>query len=347
MHATPRPSARKPEAAARLLELIQMRLISEAIHVVAALGIADLLTDGPKTASALASATGSHEPSLRRVLRTLAAFGVFSEASAGHIALAPLGEVLRSDVAGSLHGAALFFGGESGTDVVRLFQEAVRTGESAVHKLAGDGDIFGWLARDARRGKLFNSVMTSFATLHLTGLLEAYDFSWAQKIVDVGGGHGRNLAEILKANPTMRGVLFDLPQAFEGGQNLIAQAGLRDRCEVVPGDFFVSVPAGADAYLLSRVIHDWDDEKTIAILKVVRAAIAPHGRLLLLETMIRPDSAGLYPLLSDLNMLLMTGGLERTEEEYRAVYRAAGFQLTRTVVTKSPTGTTVIEGRPI
>lgn len=134
---------------------------------------------------------------------------------------------------------------------------------------------------------------------------------------------------------------------FEGGKETIAQAGLGERCEVVTGDFFKSVPSGADGYLLSRVIHDWDDETSVAILKVVRKAIAPDGRLILLETMLRQGQRSLYPLLSDLNMMLRTGGCERTEEEYRAVYRAAGFELTRTVETISPTGATVIEGKPV
>jgi O-methyltransferase domain len=177
-------------------------------------------------------------------------------------------------------------------------------------------------------------------------VLEAYDFSEATKIVDVGGGHGRIVSEILTRNPLMRGVLFDMPHAFEGGKRTIEQAGLADRCEVISGDFFLSVPAGADAYLLSRVIHDWDDETTVAILKVVRGAIAPNGRLILLEAMVRPIERPVYPLLSDLNMMLLTGGCERTVAEYRVLYRAAGFELTKTIATISPTGTTVIEGRP-
>jgi hypothetical protein len=146
----------------------------------------------------------------------------------------------------------------------------------------------------------------------------------------------------------MQGILYDLPHAFDGGKKTVAECGLADRYEVISGDFFVSVPAGADAYLVSRVIHDWDDEKSVAILKVIRKAIAPGGRLLFLETMVRPaepDSA-VYPVLSDLNMLVLTGGCERTEPEYRALYRAAGFELTKAVATISPTGTTVIEGKP-
>jgi hypothetical protein len=336
----------KAEAAARLLELIQIRLISESIHVAATLGVADLLADAPKTIEELAEATGVSTPSLRRVMRALASFNVFSQDSAGNFALAPAGELLKRDVAGSLHPAALFFGGEAGASTVRLLLECVKTGESASQKLSG-GSWIDWLQSDRERTKLFNAVMTAFSTLHLTGVLEAYDFSQATKIVDVGGGHGKILSEILKKNPRMHGVLFDMPHAFEGGQSAVALAGLVDRCEVVSGDFFVSVPAGADAYILSRVIHDWDDAKAVAILKVVRGAIAPHGRLVLLENMLRPTESIVYPVLSDLNMLIATGGCERTEAEYLALYRAAGFELTKTVLTKSPTGTTVIEGRPI
>jgi ubiquinone/menaquinone biosynthesis C-methylase UbiE len=340
-------STPQPEAAARLLELIQMRLISGAIHVVAALGVADLLADGPKSSDELANATGASAQPLRRVMRALAGFGVFSQDSAERFKLAPLGEFLRRDTTGSMHHAALFYGDDVGPNVIQLFLESVKKGESAVHRLAGGRDPFEWLQSDPERTKLFNSVMNSFSILHITGLMEAYDFSPAKKIVDVGGGHGKIISEILRQNPSMRGVLFDLPHAFEGGKKAIAQAGLVDRCEVISGDFFVSVPAGADSYILSRVIHDWDDQKTIAILKAVRRAIVSGGKLILLETLVRSDGATVYPLLSDLNMLLITGGSERTEEEYRLLYRAAGFELTKTVATKSPTGTTVIEGKPI
>jgi hypothetical protein len=341
------PNITNPEAAARLLELIQMRLISQAIHVVAVLGVADLLADGPKTADELAKTAGTSAQTLLRVMRALVNVGVFSQRSDQRFALAPSGEFLKRDMAGSLHGAALFFGGEAGTNTIPLFLESVKTGESAIHKLAGGKGIFEWLQTSPERTKLFNSVMNSFSALHITGLLEAYDFSPCARLVDIGGGHGKIISEILKKNRGMRGVLFDLPHAFDGGKSAIAQAGLADRCEVLSGDFFVSVPAGADAYILSRVIHDWDDEKTVAILKVIRRAIAPAGRLILLETLVRPEADNIYPVLSDLNMLLMTGGCERTEEEYRALYRAAGFELSKTVATKSPTGTTVIEGRPI
>lgn len=336
----------KAQAATQLLELIGMRLISESIHVAAALGVADLLADRPKSADELAEATGVSASSLRRVLRGLATFNVFSQDSDGRFAMAPMGEFLKRDAAGSLHSAALFFGGERGAKVDELFLHSVKTGETAPQTLSG-GNWISWLQSKPEWTSLFNSMMTAYSTLHLTGVLEAYDFSYAATIVDVGGGHGKIISEILKRNPGMRGVLFDLPHALEGGRSLIEQAGLADRCEVVSGDFFLSVPVGADAYVLSRVIHDWSDEKAIAILKIVRQAIAPEGRLILLEAMLRPDQRTVYPVLSDLNMLVRTGGCERTEAEYRVLYRSAGFELTRTVATISPTGTTVIEGRPV
>jgi hypothetical protein len=334
------------ETAGRLLELIRIRLISESIYVVAVLGIADLLAGTPKSAEELAQAAGVSMPALHRVLRALASFGVFRQDSADRFALAPMGELLRRDAEGSLHAAACFFGGEAGTRLDGLLLKCVQTGESATQQLHG-GSWIKWLHSNPEMTQRFNAVMTAFASLHSFGLLDAYDFSFAQTIVDVGGGHGKNLCEILKKNLGMRGVLFDLPHAFEGGRSAVAQAGLAGRCRVLSGDFFVSVPAGADAYLLSRVIHDWNDEQAIAILKVVRQAIASHGRLILLENMLRPAGHPLDPILSDLNMLIRTGGCERTESEYRALYRAAGFALTKTVATPAPSGTTVIEGKPI
>ena len=336
----------KAQAATRLLELIAIRLISESIYVAAALGLADLLADGPKNVEELAKTTGVGASSLRRVMRALVTFDVFAQDSDGRFAMAPTGEFLKRETEGSLHSAALFFGGERGAKVDELFLHCVKTGDTAWKTISG-GNWISWLQSNSEWNSLFNMMMTAFSTLHLTGVLEAYDFSYASRIVDVGGGHGKIISEILKRYPRTHGVLFDLPHALEGGRKTIAQAGLTDRCEVASGDFFVSVPSGADVYVLSRVIHDWNDEKAIAILKVVRKAIAPTGRLILLEVMLRPGQTKVYPVLSDLNMLVRTGGCERTEEEYRTLYDSAGFALTRTVATIAPTGTTVIEGRPL
>jgi SAM-dependent methyltransferase len=337
----------RAQSAGRLLELIVMRLMSEALHVAAALGLADLLAGSPQSAEQLADATGANAQSLRRVLRALVSFGVFAQDSADRFVLAPMGELLRSDVEGSLRTTALFFGGEWGARVDALFLPAVQRGESAGQMLSGGRTWIDWLQSDPELNKIFNSMMTAFSALHFAGVLEAYDFSECTRLVDVGGGHGWIIAQILRRYPRLRGVLFDLPHTFEGGRRTIEQAGLVNRCEVASGDFFVSVPNGADLYLLSRVIHDWNDDKAVAILKVVRAALAPHGRLILLETMLQPSVPPIYPVLSDLNMLVRTGGCERTEAEYRSLYRAAGFELSRAIATAAPTGTTIIEGRPL
>jgi hypothetical protein len=336
----------RAQSAGRLLELIVMRLMSEALHVAATLGVADLLASGPQSAEQLAQAIGASAQSLRRVLRALVAFGVFAQDSADRFLLAPMGELLRRDVEGSLHPAALFFGGEWGARVDALFLPAVQSGKSAGQMLSGGRTWIDWLQSDPELNKVFNSMMTSFSTLHFTGVLEAYDFSECTRLVDVGGGHGWITAQILSRNPRMRGVVFDLPHALEGGRRTIEQAGLADRCELASGDFFVSVPGGADLYVLSRVIHDWNDDKAVALLKVIRAAVAPQGRVILLEMMLQSSVPPMYPALSDLNMLLRTGGCERTEAEYRSLYRAAGFELTRAIATSAPTGTTIIEGRP-
>jgi hypothetical protein len=335
---------RRRTPAGKLLEMIAMRHVPHAIYVVAVLGIADLLADGPKSSEELAHATGSHARTLYRVLRILVATGVFAEDKTGRFRLTALGQPLRSDVADSVRALSIFASGQS--ELEGRLVECVRTGKTAVELASGMTNPMEYY-QEPRRAAVFNAAMTALSNAHYAGVVDAYDFRSIGKLVDVGGGHGRLLSMILTAYPKMHGVLFDLPHAFEGGQRTIAEAGLSDRCEVVSGDFFDSVPAGGDAYILSRVIHDWDDDKAVAILKVVRGVLPAKGRLLLFETMIRADKRLSYPLLSDLNMVILTGGCERSAAEYRALYKAAGFQLTRAIETPSPTGMTIIEGEPV
>lgn len=337
---------RKSTSAGKLLEMIATRLIPEALHAVAALGIADSLADGPKNSDQLAQQSGTHAASLYRVLRALAGAGVFAEDKAGRFRLTPLGQPLRSGVADSVRGAAIMFGGERTGRLDGLLVECLRSGKTAVELAFGAQGFFEQYQKDPALAAIFNASMTALSNAHYSGVVEAYNFNSIRKLVDIGGGHGRLISMILKAYPKMRGVLYDLPHASEGGRKGIGEAGLTDRCEVVSGDFFQSVPEGGDAYILSRVIHDWDDDEAVAILKVVRKAMQPRSRLLLFETLVRADNRPAYPLLSDLNMLVLTGGQERSEEEYRAIYRAAGFKLSRVVDTPSPTGMTIIEGKP-
>lgn len=321
-----------------------MRHVPQALHVVAVLGVADLLAGGPKSIKELAQATGADPRTLYRVLRTLVGAGVFAEDKAGDFRLTPLGRPLRSDAADSVRAASVFLSGES--DLEGLLVDCVRSGKTAIELAHGTKNWIEYYQQEPARAAVFNAAMTALSNAHYLGVVDAYNFGSIGKLVDVGGGHGRLISMILKAYPKMRGVLFDLPHAFEGGRKAIAEASLSDRCEVVSGDFFRSAPEGGDAYILSRVIHDWDDERAVAILKVVRKAMAPQSRLLLFETMIQSGHRLSYALLSDLNMVIRTGGCERSEAEYRALYKAAGFKLTRTVDTPSPTGMTIIEGKP-
>ncbi len=337
---------RKSTPAGKLLEMIATRHIPQALHAVAVLGIADSLADGPKNSDELAQQTGTHASSLYRVLRALAGAGVFTEDKAGRFRLTPLGEPLRSEVADSVRGAAIMFGGERSGRLDGLLVECLRSGKTAVELAFGAKGFFDQYRENPAQAAIFNASMTALSNAHFAGVVEAYNFTSIRKLVDVGGGHGRLISMILKAYPKLRGVLYDLPHASEGGRKGIGEAGLTDRCEVISGDFFQSVPRGADAYILSRVIHDWDDDAAVAILKVVRKAMQPRGRLLLFETLIRADNRIAYPLLSDLNMLVLTGGQERSEAEYRTLYSAAGFKLSRVVDTPSPTGMTIIEGKP-
>jgi hypothetical protein len=336
---------RRQTPAGKLLEMIAMRHVPQALHVVAVLGIADLLADEPKSVNELAQATRSHGPTLNRLLRTLVAAGVFDEDTRGRFRLTALGQPLRSNVADSVRAASILLSGES--ELEGRLVDCVLTGKTAIELASGTANWIDYYRQEPKRAAVFNAAMTALSNAHYTGVVEAYDFRTIRKLVDVGGGHGRLLSMILKAYPKMRGVLFDLQHTAEGGQKAVAEAGLSQRCEVVTGDFFRSVPEGGDTYVLSRVLHDWADEKAIAILKVVRAALPAEGRLLVFETMIRSYARLSYPLLSDLNMVIRTGGCERSEGEYRALYQAAGFKLTKTVETPSPTGMTIIEGRPV
>ena len=334
----------RPTAAGKPLEMIAMRHVPQALHAVAVLGIADLLADGAKSRDELAQATGSHARTLYRVMRTLAAAGVFAEDKRGRFRLTAIGQPLRSGVVDSVRDALILYGGES--ELEGRLVDCVRSGKTAVELSFGTTNWIDYYQQEPTKAAVFNRAMTALSNAHYAGVVEAYNFRSIRKIVDVGGGHGRLLTMILMAYPKMRGVLFDLPHAFDGGNNAIAEAGLSNRCEVASGDFFRHVPSGGDAYVLSRVIHDWDDEKAVAILKVVRRAVPDNGRLLLFETMIRAGNRLSYPLLSDINMIIHTGGCERSEAEYGALYKAAGFKLTKAIETPSPTGMTIIEGRP-
>lgn len=319
--------------------------VSRALHLAAKLGIADQLAGGPRDAEALAQAVGAHAPSLRRVLRLLASAGVFAEEENGRFALAPLGEMLREDVPGSSRALVMLFAGTRIQESWADLEWCVQTGEPAFKRRNPDDDAFTAIAKDPEQAAVFDKAMATFAPMTAAAVAAAYDFSRFGTVADVGGGNGALLAGILGANPAVRGLLFDQPQVVSRADF----GAVADRARVVGGSFFDAVPAGADAYVLKHVIHDWNDEQAIAILRNVRAVVPKDGRVLILE--------GVYPAhvdaslqsrgaaANDVNMLVCTGGRQRSEAEFRALYDASGFRLTRIVPTMAPV--CVIEGEPV
>jgi hypothetical protein len=333
------------DARRALLRLVSGYRVSQVICVAAKLGIADLLRDGPRGSEELARATAAHAPSLYRVLRALAGIGVLEELDGRRFALAPLGVHLRSDVPGSVRSLATLFGQDPHWRAWGSLLHSVQTGERAFDRVYGQG-LFEYLGQHPEAAALFNDTMIALTAEVAPAVAAAYDFSGVGTLVDVGGGRGHALVPILRANPTLRAVLFDLPHVVESARVLLADAGVGDRCDFVGGSFFESVPSGGDAYLLKHVIHDWDDERSLAILATCRRAMAASGRLLLVERDLPTDNRQALPaLLSDLSMMLQLGGGERTVEEYRSLLTAAGFVVTRVIPT--PHGESVIEAVPV
>lgn len=311
--------------------LIGYRL-TQAIGVAAQFGIADRLAEGPRDADDLARAAGVRADALYRVLRLLASEGIFVETEPRRFALTALADLLRSDVEGSLRPRALIEAGEWSQAWAAL-PHAVVTGRPAFTHVFG-APPFDYYRENPPAAELFNATMTSM-TVHVTrAIVAAYDFSDCQTVVDVGGGHGTLLAAILAANPHLRGILFDLPHVLPGAEPVLAAAGVAGRCSLVPGDFFSSVPAAADAYLMKFILDDWDDADALTILRNIRRAMAADGRLLVIEMPIPPGNDPFYGKWTDVNMLVMLGGRERTEDDYRRLFGQADFDLERIIPTE-------------
>jgi len=315
--------------------------VVQSIHVVARLGIADLLGPEPQTAEELAEAAEVHSPSLKRVLRALTTVGVFFEDADGRFRHTDLSQTLRADHPESVRAWALMLGAHFVWRPAGDLYESVRTGTPGFRRLY-DERFFEWTKTRPEDGAVFNAAMTSGSTQRLPALLAAYDFSCFERIVDVGGGHGALLAGLLAVNSKARGVLYDLPNVVAGAEALRAP-DIAKRCEIVGGDFFESVPADGDAYILSRVIHDWDDASALKILGNCRRAIRSDGRLLLVEGIAKPPNEPDPNKFFDV-WFIDGGGCERTEAEYRTLLRSGGFALVRVV----PVGrsSAVLECRP-
>lgn len=319
------------DARTRLLALINANWTTQAISVATQLRLPELLDGAPQTADALALATGCHPPSLARLLRALTSIDVVRETADSGFALSPTGALLCAGAAGSLAAWAEFCGTRSWATWGRLL-ESVRTGNSHRRQTRG-ADGFDHLDDDAHAALLFNRAMVDLTRPVAAAVAHSVDWTGVEWLVDVGGGYGELLAAILCGRPAMRGVLFELAHATAAAGEHLAAAEVQDRCTLVTGSFFEAVPGPADAYLLKSVLHDWDDERAVAILRNCRRAMAPHARLLIVER-IAPEHMADTPrdqgiARSDLNMLVGTGGRERTETQYRQLLSLAQLRVTR------------------
>ncbi len=328
------PSLQMPPDAI-LSQMLWGGLMQQSICVAAKLGIADLLAEKPQTVEELAAKTKAHELSLYRVLRLLASAGVFAENSDGKFELTPLAELLRQDAPNSMRDFAIMLGEDWMWQAWGALMHSVKTGEVAHEKLQGMSS-FEYFERNEKAGKVFNRAMTNLSQMVVPAIVEAYDFSGAKKIVDIAGGHGYLLAGILKANPNLQGVLFDLPYVIENAGELLEKEGVASRVELVTGDFFESVAAGGDVYIMKHIIHDWNDASSVKILQSIRSAINENGKVLIVEMVVPEGNEPSPSKLLDINMLVMEGGKERTEKEYRDLLAAADFRLTRIIPTRSP-----------
>jgi cyclopropane fatty-acyl-phospholipid synthase-like methyltransferase len=343
--ATPHNPPPQPNPFQQLLGIASGYILSCSLWVAAELDIASHLGDGPKSATELARLTQTNPDILARVLRCLAMTGIFVETAPATFGLTPAAELLRKDAPQSQRDSVIWLSDPFHHRMFGDLLHSAKTGQPAVEHATGK-TAFEYFADDEVEGRRFHAAMTSFSASQISALLEAYDFSACKSLIDVGGGHGHLVCEVLGKYPQMKGVVFDMADVLGETRAKIGQRGLGSRCEAAAGNFFQSVPEGFDAYLMKSIIHDWDDEKASVILKNCRRALEgnPNGKLLLVE-MVRPvGNEPHFSKILDIEMLIFPGGRERSEEEFKTLLANNGFRLTRILPTKSPM--CVIEGVP-
>ena len=317
-----------------MMRMITGYWVTQAIGVVSRLGIPDQLRHGPRPSDELARAVGADPEAVYRLLRFLASLGIFVEVAPGSFGLTPLGETLRSDAPGSVRSFAIMHTVPAHwLPWGRLHESVVSCGPVA-HEVLGM-ELFDWYAQHPEEAAFFNAAMGDLSALAASELTRVYDFSGVETVMDVGGAHGVLLAAVLRANPAARGVLFDLPHVIETAGGGLAAGGLAKRCELASGDFFEAVPEGADLHLLKQVLHDWDDERAARILGNCHRALRPGGKVVAVEMVIPPDNQPSPAQAMDINMLVLLGGRERTEEQYRRLFDTTGFRLERIIPTQS------------
>lgn len=319
---------------AQLIQMASSSWIAAVVYAAAKLGLADHLAAGPRSAAELAGTTGTHAPTLHRFMRTLAGLGVLTERDAQRFALTPLGEALKTGAPGAARATLLTFCGPAFWHTWEEILYSLQTGKTAFEKIHGM-PIFDYLARHPEEASHFSEAMVGFHGAEPPAVAKAYDFSGIETLVDVGGATGNMLAAILGAHAAPRGVLFDRPHVVRDAPALLEARGVADRVTIEQGNFFESVPAGGDAYILSHIIHDWNEEQCLTILGHCRKVMKPNGRLLIVETVLPAGDTPHQGKWQDMVMLVFPGGQERTEAEYASLLGKAGFRLKRVVPTES------------
>lgn len=321
----------------KIMETSTAFWLSRSLHVVAELGVADALGDSPQTAAELAKSVGAHPGALARVLRLLASAGIFESTDQNRYSHNDASRFLRNDHPMSLRAFVRMIGSELCWTSFGSLSESVRTSKPAVEKVF-PGGLFKYLGEHPEAARVFDAAMTGKSHGQVAAVVGAYDFSPFKRIADIGGGRGHLLQRILETTPSANGVLFDLPHVTQEASALAS-----DRLKLQPGDFFKDTLPTADLYVLMEVIHDWADEEAVRILKAVRSAAPPDSKLLVVENIVPETSAPHWAKALDINMLAMTGGLERTRGEYEKLLATAGFRLSRVIETPA---VAIIEGTP-
>ncbi|ATL25030.1 methyltransferase [Streptomyces formicae] len=324
------------ESTARLWELAFGSMPAQIIHAAVRLGLPDALADGPRTSAELARASGADETALRRLLRGMAGTGIVAPDPDGgpdRYALTPMGRPLRSDVPDSLRAMVLLFAGEAMWRSWGDLAETVRTGANAFERIHGV-PYFTYYAQRPEEYAMFNAAMGEDTKAVGPALAQGYDFSWCRTVVDIGGGNGALLGCVLAAHPHLEGIVFDQPEGMAQARAALAEAGLAERCSAVAGDAFKEVVRGGDLYVMKSVLHDWDDDHVLRLLRNCRAAIADDGRILVMEPLMPQRSEELGPahgiVTTDMDLLVTTGGRVRSEAEFAQLFADAGFQHTMT-----------------
>ncbi len=328
---------------AQLIQMGTASWISAIVYAAAKLGIADHLAAGPRSAVELAGTTRTHAPSLYRLMRTLAGLGILTERDGQRFALTPLGEALKAGAPGSARATLMAFCGPAFWHSWEEILYSLETGKTGFEKACGM-PVFEYLAQHPEEASYFSEAMVGFHGAEPPAVARAYDFSSAKTVVDVGGATGNMLAAILSHHAAPRGVLFDRPHVVRDAPALLKARGVEERVTIEPGDFFERVPAGGDAYLLSHIIHDWNEDQCLTILGHCRNVITPDGRLLIVETVLPTGDTPHQGKVQDMVMLVIPGGQERTEAEYASLLSKAGFRLSRVVPTESVVS--VVEALP-